>query len=906
MNRSRAAWSFRPALAVYVCVLLAFALRIYRLDFQSLWSDEGYTLDIAREGLETILARVSTTDIHPPLYYLLLHFWELIAGLSEFAVRYFSVIPAVLCIPFLFAIGRRLFGSRAGVFAAFIGIATPFAIVYSQEIRMYALVMLLSVGSTYFFICMLNDSSRRITAGYLLISVLALYTHYYSVWVLGAENLVVLVLLARRSLDLSFLRRWIALQVSIALVYLPWLPVLLTVGGWWRNAWVPKPSLTEMVRQTWLAFNTGLMVDAPSSILSFGMVLVWVIGLMAWIRRPTRTTTGILMITAYLLVPILGAIAMAQQRAIFSPKHIIVALPAYVLALAFLVDRVADWNRGLAVFSLILIFAPFVGGINDYFFDVDFWKTDIRAAVRYIQSNEQPGDAIATDDPTTFNYYYRGTAPVMQLPLEYPVVEEQTTARLNEIAATHSGRQLFLMQWASVERDPRGFVGFVLDKSAAKIAEAEFHGGVVSTYRLPAGTGFSFAESALRVDANFADQMKLFQAAYGTSDKGIWVSLQWQLPHTVNAQYKSSVFVRDAAGHTIGQVDNLLFNNLHLSTDRWAPDETAWDNMIVPLTPGAPPGEYTVEVGVYDAANLKRLSVRARDPVRENLITLGTLKLAPPRQTTAVQLLTPTIRRNETVVLLQLRGMDIDQREYAPGESLPLTLYWYAPGAVTSDYTIAFRLGDRTLGTQPLLRAYPTSAWRPGEAFFNWYDLVIPPEIENGTAPLVLEVRNRDQVVQSKQLAEIAISGRAHNFERPAMAHSLDLGFGERIKLIGYDLKTDAPMRAGDTIRLKLYWQALGATDKSYTVFVHLLDAQNQVASQLDTMPLAGSAPTTSWLANEIIADEYPIEIKPDAPDGEYTLEIGMYDASTGARLKIIGDPEANDRLLLLDKVRVE
>ena len=102
-------------------------------------------------------------------------------------------------------------------------------------------------------------------------------------------------------------------------------------------------------------------------------------------------------------------------------------------------------------------------------------------------------------------------------------------------------------------------------------------------------------------------------------------------------------------------------------------------------------------------------------------------------------------------------------------------------------------------------------------------------------------------------------------------------------------------------MQLTLYWQALQEMGISYTVFTHLLDTEDRMWGQMDSIPGRGEAPTTSWLEGEVITDRHEIVVDPEAPPGEYVIEIGMYDASTGQRLPIYsgGQRVEGDRLLL-------
>ena len=92
----------------------------------------------------------------------------------------------------------------------------------------------------------------------------------------------------------------------------------------------------------------------------------------------------------------------------------------------------------------------------------------------------------------------------------------------------------------------------------------------------------------------------------------------------------------------------------------------------------------------------------------------------------------------------------------------------------------------------------------------------------------------------------------------------------------------------------------------SYTVFVHLIDGGNRIWGQRDSVPGNGTLPTTGWVEGEVIADEYEFTIKPDAPPGEYLIEVGMYDPQTGHRLPVLGGPRPEDRILLNEVIVVK
>ena len=157
---------FAPLSFLLALLLLGFWLRVHNLDAFSFWTDEGLTP--ARSGYpvaqilrnEIVIQGYVSTDTHPPLYYLIIHVTRQLFGLSDFAFRYPSVLFGVLLIPLLYQFGRRLVPSPLGrglgrgslplgLLVALLTTVNPLQVYYSQEARMYTLLVLLATGMSY-------------------------------------------------------------------------------------------------------------------------------------------------------------------------------------------------------------------------------------------------------------------------------------------------------------------------------------------------------------------------------------------------------------------------------------------------------------------------------------------------------------------------------------------------------------------------------------------------------------------------------------------------------------------------------------------------------------------------------------------------------------------------------------
>ena len=128
----------RERLALAVILLAAFALRLYQLGAGSLWYDETVSALLASKPLAAMWAHTGR-DIHPPLYYALLHFWQAAAGASDTALAFFSLWFGVALVALAAYVGRLAYDARVGLLAAFLAAVHPFAVWYSQEVRMYTL-----------------------------------------------------------------------------------------------------------------------------------------------------------------------------------------------------------------------------------------------------------------------------------------------------------------------------------------------------------------------------------------------------------------------------------------------------------------------------------------------------------------------------------------------------------------------------------------------------------------------------------------------------------------------------------------------------------------------------------------------------------------------------------------------
>ena len=150
------------------------------------------------------------------------------------------------------------------------------------------------------------------------------------------------------------------------------------------------------------------------------------------------------------------------------------------------------------------------------------------------------------------------------------------------------------------------------------------------------------------------------------------------------------------------------------------------------------------------------------------------------------------------------------------------------------------------------------------------------------------------------ELLAVSVEGRPRLFDSPAVDIPLNVTFGESIELLGVQApainESTIGIAPGQPLEFELVWQATDLVEADYTVTVQLLDEQEQVHTQRDSMPLDGAAPSTSWAVDEIVPDTIRLDIPPKDDTSPYELLIALYRFDTGERLLL---PNGADHLTI-------
>ena len=339
-------------------------------------------------------------------------------------------------------------------------------------------------------------------------------------------------------------------------------------------------------------------------------------------------------------------------------------------------------------------------------------------------------------------------------------------------------------------------------------------------------------------------------------------------------------------------------NGLGYTPSQWQPGDVVASTFDVEIPADALPQSYTIQASFGDKKSLLTFQLHG------NAILLGAIKItrgAISKPSSPV----PFPSKQKFGDALQLLGTDAIG-EVAAGDAWRVALFWKTDAPIPNDYKVRLRAmsedGKHIIVTQDDVIApeYPTHNWRAGEYVRSLHDFKIPDDAPRGKVVVRLYVFDANANIVGRTdgapIAGIEITGRSHTFAAPNPRQKLNVRFGDSIELVGYDTTTP---RANQPMTVTLYWHALAPTDKPYTVFVHLLDANNQILGQKDAPPMNGDAQTNSWVQGEYITDTYSFNVVANA-SGAAQIEIGLYDPGTFARLKVFESAKSvEDRLLI-------
>ena len=412
--------------SLILIILIGAVLRIFHLGNFSLCMDEGYTFnDISKPTITQTISYIKANENSPPLYYILMRYW-LGLGDSEFMLRLFSALFGILSIYGIYKLGKILINENVGLISAFLLAISPMHIYQSQMARMYALCNFLVLMAFYFYIRLLQKNDFVSWIGWLIMAILAVYTHYFAFFII-LTGTVFIALYYNKYRHLY--RNWFLGIAIIILIYLFWIPAfckhivsspqlfLTDKLLFYRLVELPKIFYTFSVGFSTFDASGYSTATLVSDIISHLWIIIPTVFIFSLLIALTLTdfrkaAEPIIWLLLFGFFPILVTFVtnFALNTSLFRPRYLVMFSPFYYILAAIGITRFKKTIYRIAAITLIILLCGF--SLYNYYFNKQYQPSaDWRAAANYIELHDRSNDLVlmcfyfhaAAGDP--LNYY---------------------------------------------------------------------------------------------------------------------------------------------------------------------------------------------------------------------------------------------------------------------------------------------------------------------------------------------------------------------------------------------------------------------------------------------------------------------------------------------------------------------
>lgn len=376
---------YSNVLVAGITIVAAFFSFLY-IGNKSVWFDEAHSIFFSKMPWRDFWTVLSSKEANQGLYYIILKFW-LVLGDGEFAIRALSALFAVASIPLLYALAKRLFGVRAGLTTIILFSVNAYFIKHAQEARAYSLVLFLVILSSYLFIRVIEDpANKKALYGYVFISAMAIYAHFFAALVLIAQAFSVPFLPSNK----FRIRQFLFAVLLIAALITPIVYFIVTKDTG-QISWIPEPSIYQLKRLFMdLSGDVGNRGYLTSVYLLPCAIAIFYAIVTLFKTRRSIDTWRYAFVIFWFGVPIFISFIFSFIKPIFLNKYLIVSMPGLVLLAGIGISLVKNKYfypvllASLIILSVTTIFKDYYPKQNENF----------RDSVSYIVSNAQRGDGI--------------------------------------------------------------------------------------------------------------------------------------------------------------------------------------------------------------------------------------------------------------------------------------------------------------------------------------------------------------------------------------------------------------------------------------------------------------------------------------------------------------------------------
>ena len=413
---------WKSSLVWFVVFFVAAIARFYNLTTTGIWLDEAFSVLLSVKSVSEILFHTAR-DVHPPLYYLILHGWINIFGEGVFSVRSLSLFFGMASVVLGIWLARLLMSQRAVIVAGALLAIFPGAVRYSQEVRMYSLLGALMLGATIAFVYWLKQpENKRILLVYTGLMVAGLYTHYFAALCMFSHWTYLVLQSTWRSGRYKYIKNsgWWLANIMIVLCFLPWVPSLLNQMRYSAVDWVPEVSVDKVVDLVGFFLHYSEGASLPDWMIYGLALMVWAGSIAIWVMDKSVGRNSVLLVV-YVWCPVVVIALVSLIHPMFYPRYLFFAMLALPLVIAVMLDRLLGRSNIVFGVGVLLFVVVELLGLWHVYNKLceECWETNqLGELAEYVNSTAQPGDGVLVLQSfmhLSMVYYNR----LQRLPMEY-------------------------------------------------------------------------------------------------------------------------------------------------------------------------------------------------------------------------------------------------------------------------------------------------------------------------------------------------------------------------------------------------------------------------------------------------------------------------------------------------------
>jgi hypothetical protein len=820
-------------------LLIAAGLFLHQIEAESVWFDEGWSAYAASQN--TILAAANADTTNPPLYYTLIYLSAIFTGQSEFGLRWLSYALGMLTVALAGRFGYRLGGHRTAIYATLVAALSGPLLWASQEMRMYTLLALLMAVILIAWEQLRTKPNSAAWVALLLAELAILYTHNTGpvivIWLNGMTLLAWILNRKPRNVP------WIIGQIIVIAGWTPYFitrfllltdansalvrrtPLDLSI---WAGFWLAPWEAVTTTPQLWLALAT-----LPAALLMLP-ALRHEHGRWLWLHL-TVLTGGL-----FMALNLLGNELHGRYLVMLVP----IVAGLFAVAVANL-SQVMRWGAiaylvGLCAFNLIWQNTPSLN--ND----------DARAMVGHYADTLKASDTVLAwsyADRYELAYYWdrfgvdveRVTLPEgADMDMVLPLLPTEGDISLNV--------------WYTQRADYRGMMDCLLRHGATQEPEThDVNGMTTLTYRDPLLQTPQLTPQAAQFEVATLQSVGTLPDTF-QANQSLCLPISVQLNQLTANELSVTVIIRNDLNIAVTQVSSVLAT----PDGRTSIDNTVGEVLtafpVIDLPSGTPPGNYTVEIRLFDSETLSGYDLIAEGSPAGKTLTLGRWEIAAGAGWEDV----PSPEGS-----LTLDAITVGQDTVRNGDSLYIRLDWRSQSRETQLPDAMLHAVDGSWSV-----SVPTTLDTYDNLITEWRRAQIPVEAQAGEAILEVEGFAQTETITIDFIPAIT--------EAPSISNPVNLGFPGIGAILGYNLYRETDVY----VVVEIIWQVEESPqiEDDYTVFVQFLNPDGDLIAQSDAIPAAGERPTPGWRPGEIIVDRHRFAFDRQTNLEGLTIIAGLYD----------------------------